>query len=482
MKCIRCNTDLENDAIFCSNCGADLRSESKSTEKIIRLGRSGDNDIVIKNPNVSSHHAQLRISGDKVLIEDLNSSNGIFVNNRKVLISVITSNDIIQLSKNYVLKWNDIQPLISTETRKVPTSSKVITKESIQDKITIKIGRTNENDIVLNNIKVSRQHARLNKVENDWYIEDLGSSNGTFVNGIKIKNQIVNERDLITIGGIPLNLQSLFQAERSIEGNVRLSADKLTFSVNGKTIIDDISLNILPGEFVGLIGPSGAGKTTLMLMMNGVVKPSSGNVYINSQSLFNNFESFKGQIGYVPQDDIIHRELKVHESLEYTARLRFNSKYSDTEITSQVDNVIETLDLGDAKNTLIGTPEKKGISGGQRKRVNLGQELLTEPSILFLDEPTSGLDPKTDMDVMNLLRDISLKGRIVVLTTHNITEENFDILTSLVVLTKGGKLAYFGPSNVAVNYFGVKKPYQIFDTLNSKAADYWKNKYRESIY
>ena len=144
MKCIRCNTDLENDAIFCSNCGADLRSESKSTEKIIRLGRSGDNDIVIKNPNVSSHHAQIRISGDKVLIEDLNSSNGIFVNNRKVLISVITSNDIIQLSKNYVLKWNDIQPLISTETRKVPTSSKVITKESIQDKITIKIARSSD--------------------------------------------------------------------------------------------------------------------------------------------------------------------------------------------------------------------------------------------------------------------------------------------------------------------------------------------------
>jgi len=219
-----------------------------------------------------------------------------------------------------------------------------------------------------------------------------------------------------------------------------------------------------------------------MMMMNGVTKPSNGDVFINSQSLFANFNSFKGQIGYVPQDDIIHRELKVKESLQFTAKLRFSNKYSNTEIQSQVQNVIDILDLKDAKDTLIGTAEKKGISGGQRKRVNLGQELLTEPSILFLDEPTSGLDPKTDMDVMQMLKNISDKGKIVVLTTHNITVENFETLTHLIVLTKGGKLAYFGPANKACSYFEADKPYRIFDILNGKEPDFWKDKYKGSEY
>jgi ABC-type multidrug transport system ATPase subunit len=246
-----------------------------------------------------------------------------------------------------------------------------------------------------------------------------------------------------------------------------------------KVIVDKIGLTILPGEFVGLIGPSGAGKTTLMMMMNGVTKPSDGDVLINSQSLYSNIDSFKGQIGYVPQDDIIHRELKVKESFNYTGKLRLDNT-PDSEISAQVDNVLETLGLNDTKETLIGSAEKKGISGGQRKRVNLGQELLTEPSILFLDEPTSGLDPKTDLDVMNLLRGIAAKGKIIILTTHNITKENFEILSHLIVLTKGGKLAYFGKANKAADYFEVNQPYEIFEKLETQQPDFWKEKFKES--
>ncbi|MGB5894707.1 MAG: ATP-binding cassette domain-containing protein, partial [Ignavibacteriaceae bacterium] len=246
-----------------------------------------------------------------------------------------------------------------------------------------------------------------------------------------------------------------------------------------KLIVDNIGLTILPGEFVGLIGPSGAGKTTLMMMMNGVVKPSEGNVLINAQSLYSNFDSFKGQIGYVPQDDIIHRELKVQESFHYTGRLRLNNNTNE-EIKSQVDSILDTLGLEETRNTLIGSAEKKGISGGQRKRVNLGQELLTEPSVLFLDEPTSGLDPKTDLDVMYLLKNIAAKGKIVILTTHNITRDNFEILSHLIVLTKGGKLAYFGRAALASDYFEVDKPYEIFEKLETKEPDYWKEKFRQS--
>lgn len=468
-KCPNCQSQIELDARFCSNCGTKINISEKPV-RIIKIGRAKENDIVVNDPLVGRYHAVLKIFNNSILLEDLNSTNGTYVNGKKISSSTITEKDKVTLGKSYEL---DIKSIFKPESKKTPIPS--------IDKNVITIGRSPDNDIVLNNIKVSRRHAKLEKVGNEWYLEDLGSANKTYVNSKPIKKTKITLNDVITIGGVPLSLENLFKSKKQVSGDVTLSAKNLTFRVGEKIIVDNISLTIYPGEFVGLIGPSGAGKTSLMLMMNGVVRPSEGDVFINSQSLFSNYNSFKGQIGYVPQDDIIHRELKVEESLEYTAKLRFD-KYSKTEINSQVNNVIQTLNLSEAKDTLIGSPEKKGISGGQRKRVNLGQELLTEPSILFLDEPTSGLDPKTDMDVMKLLKSIADKGKIVVLTTHNITEENFNILTHLVVLTKGGKLAYFGPANEAINYFQTNKPYEIFDKLNEKQPEFWQSKYKSSVY
>lgn len=498
MKCPKCASNLDFDALYCSGCGTKVNSPI-TKEIIVTVGRANDNDIIIRNSLISSHHARFKISADKIILEDLNSANGLFINSRKYIISSVAESDIIQFSRQYQFNWKELEKFIPKsfnscsgandtplsrqyKSNPLPPKPQIVFGNSIQNKTTITIGRTNENDIVINNIKVSRKHAKFEKSGETWFIEDLGSSNKTFVNGHPVKRTPVSATDAISIGGIPLNFKRLFQTREEMQGDVILTAKNLGFSVSGRIIIDDISLTFAQGEFVGLIGPSGAGKTSLMLMLNGVIKPSAGNVFINSESLLANYSSFKGLIGYVPQDDIIHRELKVEESLKFTAKLRFNPDDSDNEIQTQVDKIIDTLDLVEARNTLIGTAEKKGISGGQRKRVNLGQELLTEPTILFLDEPTSGLDPKTDMDVMNLLKNIADKGNIVILTTHNITTENFDILTHLVVLTKGGKLAYFGPSEEATAYFNVSKPYQIFDSLNSQEPDYWKEKFHSSDY
>ena len=450
-------------------------------ENIITVGRSSQNHIVINNPNVSSSHARFIIKANIVTLEDTNSTNGTFVNGERITSRNVTKDDKITFSRNYVFNWNQLEPFIkiASEQAKPGTAERLKTR-IVQEKNVISIGRTSDNDLVINNIKVSRKHAKLEKRGEDWFIEDLNSSNGTFINGKKITHQRLSPDDVITIGGVPLNLERLFSDKKEISGNIQISTNNLTFRVKNKLIVDNIGLTIMPGEFVGLIGPSGAGKTSLMMMMNGVVKPSEGDVFINSQSLYSNFDSFKGQIGYVPQDDIIHRELKVQESFKYTGKLRLDN-YSKEEIATQVDTVLDTLGLDDTRNTLIGSAEKKGISGGQRKRVNLGQELLTEPSVLFLDEPTSGLDPKTDLDVMNLLKSISAKGKIVILTTHNITRDNFEILSHLIVLTKGGKLAYFGKANKAVDYFGVEKPYEIFEKLETKEPDFWKEKFLKSI-
>jgi ABC-type multidrug transport system ATPase subunit len=449
-------------------------------EKVITAGRSSSCNIVINNPNVSSSHAKFIINDNTVTIIDIGSTNGTYVNDEKITSKIVTKESRITFSKNYVFDWKLIDPFIKLSSGEISVQAEERLKTRIvQEKNIITIGRTSDNDLVINNIKVSRKHARIEKKGDKWILEDLDSSNGTFINGKRIKSEGVSPNDVITIGGVPLNLERLFSDKKEISGDIQIAADNLTFRVKDKLIVDNIGLTILPGEFVGLIGPSGAGKTTLMMMMNGVVKPSEGNVLINDQSLYLNFDSFKGQIGYVPQDDIIHRELKVQESFHYTGRLRLDNNTNE-EITSQVDNILDTLGLEETRDTLIGSAEKKGISGGQRKRVNLGQELLTEPSVLFLDEPTSGLDPKTDLDVMYLLKNIAAKGKIVILTTHNITKDNFEILSHLIVLTKGGKLAYFGRAQLASDYFEVDKPYEIFEKLGTKEPDYWKEKFQQS--
>jgi len=476
MKCEVCKKNIDDDSSFCTYCGTPLK-QKENIIKIIRIGRGKENDFIVNDSFVSRNHAELIIYQNKTELRDLNSSNGTFVNGKRIKQQVVTKLDRIQLGKNYILDINQIVADQKPLDKILPSSDSV---NNNQQKILF-IGRAKENDIVLDNIKVSRKHAKLEKVGNEWFIEDLNSANKTYVNSKPIKRVKITESDKISIGGIPLDLSQILTSKKEIKGDVKIFAKNLTFRVDEKTIVDNISLVINPQEFVGLIGPSGAGKTSLMLMMNGVVKPTEGDVYINGQSLFANLNSFKGQIGYVPQDDIIHRELTVRESLQYTALLRLKN-YTNTDISYQVDKVIKSLDLVEAENTFIGSAEKKGISGGQRKRVNLGQELLTEPSILFLDEPTSGLDPKTDMEVMKLLKGIADKGKIVVLTTHNITTENFNILTHLVVLTKGGKLAYFGPATEATRYFNVNQPYEIFDEINKREPDYWKKKYLESNY
>lgn len=482
MICSYCKSFVDNDAIYCTNCGRKIEKQliyndliEENTE--ITIGRLNSNDIILSNNSVSRNHAKIIFKNKSFYIEDLDSTNGVFVNGKKVSKSKITLSDKITIAKNIELKWDDILSAFHNKKSKI----RVVPLKNEPLKNEIRIGRHPDNDIVIDNIKVSRHHARIKKEGNFWYIEDLGSSNGTFVDGKKIKKALVSDKNIILIGGIPLRLEDFLKKDKKFKSDISISLENVSYVINGKKIIDDISLTLYPHEFVGLIGPSGSGKTTLMLLMNGMNMPTAGRILLNNQNLHDYFEAFKGQIGYVPQDDIIHRELTVKESLIYTSKLRLQTTFTD-EVEAQVNKVLKTLALTDAQDVFIGTAEKKGISGGQRKRVNLAQELITEPSILFLDEPTSGLDPKSDYDVMILLRNIAEKGKIVLLTTHAITEENFRILTHLIVLTKNGKLAYFGPANQACDYFGVNKPVEIFDKLEKQSPENWKNKYRESHY
>jgi ABC-type cobalamin/Fe3+-siderophores transport system ATPase subunit len=217
-------------------------------------------------------------------------------------------------------------------------------------------------------------------------------------------------------------------------------------------LIEGISLVVRPGELVGLMGPSGAGKSTLLKALAGYVRPSRGSVLLNGEDLARDYASFRGQIGFVPQEDIVHRDLTVREALRYAARLRLPADYGDEEIRQRVANVLAQLDLTAAADVLIGSPSGTGTSGGQRRRVNLAMELLTDPPILLLDEPTSGLSSEDALLVMQVLRKLANQGKTIVASIHQPGRDAFRVLDRVMVVARDagsnepGKLAYDGPA------------------------------------
>ena len=186
----------------------------------------------------------------------------------------------------------------------------------------------------------------------------------------------------------------------------------------GRTLIEGISLAVRPGELVGLMGPSGAGKSTLLKALAGYVRLSRVPFCSTAWTSLDHRAEFRGQIGFVPQEDIVHRDLTVGEALWFAARLRLPDDYRDAEIRERVQDVLAQLDLTEVAGVLIGSSRGSGMSGGLRRRVNLAIELLTDPPILLLDEPTSGLSSEDALLVMKLLRKLAGRGKTVLLSIH----------------------------------------------------------------
>jgi ABC-type multidrug transport system ATPase subunit len=213
-----------------------------------------------------------------------------------------------------------------------------------------------------------------------------------------------------------------------------------------------VSLTVFPGELVAIMGPSGAGKTTLLRTLNGYTPPAAGEVLYNGKDLYAHYRQLSGRLGYVPQDDILHYELTVRQVLAYGARLRLPSTCRAAVLNERLAEVARQLGLKGTEDVFIGSPGQRGISGGQRKRVNLALELLTDPLVLFLDEPTSGLSSEEALSVMRLLRELADSGKTVILTLHQPSLEAFRLLDNLALLSSDansvqpGKLVYYGPA------------------------------------
>jgi ABC-type multidrug transport system ATPase subunit len=259
----------------------------------------------------------------------------------------------------------------------------------------------------------------------------------------------------------------------------------------GKLGLRNINIAEESGKLIGIMGGSGAGKSTLLNVLNGQETPSGGGVYINGINIHTEKDKIEGVIGHVSQDDLLIEELTVYQNLFYNAKLCFGN-YADDKISAMVMKTLTDLGLEHTKDLKVGSPLEKTISGGQRKRLNIGLELIREPAVLFVDEPTSGLSSRDSENIMDLLKELALRGKLVFVVIHQPSSEIFKMFDKLKILDVGGYPVYYGNPVDAVIYFkrlvhhvnseeseciscGNVNPELIFNIIETKVVDEYGN-------
>jgi ABC-type multidrug transport system ATPase subunit len=327
------------------------------------------------------------------------------------------------------------------------------------------LGRGADANAILPDASVSRRHAVLRLTDSGWRVEDLGSRSGSFLNGRLFNAEDLVFGDLLRIGPFNLRFDGRFLRETAGTTGARLDARELKKDVMGVPIIAGVSLSVAPCQFVGVIGPSGAGKSTLLDALCALRPADSGAVMIDGIDLYSNYEALREELGYVPQDDIVPLELSIEQALYFSACLRLPRKTPAGEIRKLVWHTMRLLGLEERANTAVGK-----LSGGQRKRVSVGAELLCRPRLMFLDEPTSGLDPAAEFRLMESLRHLAVTGCTILCTTH--VMGNAFLFDRLAVMSDG-RLVFFGEPSNALEYFGVERLTLLYDSLSSRPAADW---------
>lgn len=434
----------------------------------LTVGREASCDIVVSGETVSRRHFRIeRDASDGFILHDLKSTNGVFINRRKVEGQApLQDGDLIGIGAPHA----EYLRFQRESGRNRPWTMLLPGKEAWL------IGRGPDNDIAIPfDSTVSSCHAIVRRKGDRVDIEDRKSLNGTWVNGRRVRRATLEPQDTVIIGSTSLRFDpeangALRVVRRDARDEVTLETIALTRDVGGpksKRILDRVTLSIRPGEFVGLLGPSGAGKSTLLKALNGYQPPSYGCVLLNEAPLYRSFAMFRNSLGYVPQDDIVHQELTVEASLDYVAQLRLPPDVTAPQRRELIDSTLETLGLSHVRSSRIHE-----LSGGQRKRVSIGCELITRPSVLFLDEPTSGMDPSTEERLMRHFQGMARRGTTVLITTHILY--NLGLLDRIVIMARG-RLVFFGTPDEAMHFFErdgtpVERPTEIFEVLEGEYA------------
>jgi ABC-type multidrug transport system ATPase subunit/uncharacterized tellurite resistance protein B-like protein len=330
-----------------------------------------------------------------------------------------------------------------------------------------------------------------------FFFRYLGNTD-VYLNGVPQKPGNIN---VLAAGSMirwensdPVYYGQILSSFKDTEGIKRLSFEARQVSYKfktGKLGLREVEVYEETGNLIALMGASGAGKSTLLHVLNGTEVPSSGKVLINGIDIHKNPDKVKGVIGFVPQDDLLMEDLTVFQNLYFAAKLCFNH-YPEKQIHKLIFKTLDDLGLSETKDLKVGSPLQKTISGGQRKRLNIGLELLREPSVLFVDEPTSGLSSRDSENIIDLLKELSLKGKLVFAVIHQPSSDIFKMFDKLVILDTGGYQIYYGNPVDAVTYFkkcihmvnsdqgechvcGNVNPEQIFNIIETKVINEYGN-------
>ena len=405
------------------------------------LGRSQKSQLQVPSHWSIVSGVQLRIRLDhdgRLLISDGNgqkdSTNGTRLNNRYISSSkwqVWEQQSELQIGSQLQsavrIEWLGQN---ATQPSSITTDGDII------------IGRSDICSVQIDGPTISRIHCIIKRVGTLDVIEDK-STNGVYLNDKRVNKAVpLREGDQIKVGTHVFGwIEGKLQKETSGD-NYRIDVRDL--ALPGR--IAGTSLSIEPGQLVAFVGGSGAGKSSLLTTIVGQNMDYSGNIYVNGSELRDCYSSIKQEVGFVPQDDIVHKDLTVEEVLRYSAHL----KLPDPEQRRKgVERVLNQLEMSHRRSALV-----KQLSGGQRKRVSIGVELIADPRILFLDEPTSGLDPGLDKRMMQLLRHLADSGKTVALVTH--ATNNVMLCDQVVFLGRGGHLCYAGPPDECTKFFCIK--------------------------
>jgi ABC-type multidrug transport system ATPase subunit len=454
------------------------------------IGRDGEADFELTDARVSWEHAVLRADGTVWVLEDLDSRNGTFAASGRVTRLEITGPSEVHFGRpgdGPVMRFELVAPdggrLPAAEATRpgVDTNPTVIRR--LSDKVT-GIGRAGDNQFVVADLAVSKKHAELRRSATGRYqIVDLNSHNGTYVNGVRVHRAELTEDDLVSIGHSTFRLVGGELREHVDEGRASFAARDVMVTVSEdrkrKTLLDGITFPLAERSMMAVIGPAGAGKSTLLNALTGKNQATSGAVLYDNRDLYQNYDALRDRIGLVPQDSVTHDALTAREALGYAAELRFSSDVGAGERRQRIEAVLGELEMSGHGDTRI-----ERLSGGQNKRVNIGLELLTKPSMLFLDEPTSPLDPHLKRQLFQRMRAMADKnaadGQSVVVITHDVDPGLLGLCDRLLVLAPGGRMAYFGPPKEGLKYFGKAEWADVFQAFADEPGADWARKFQAS--
>ena len=446
------------------------------------LGRQYDEascDILLHSPIVGRRQGEFVYddSDGSYYYIDNNSTNGTYINGEKLQpynergskAFKLTDGDILRVDRRTL---NDPHPdAVLMIFSKSFTLNEQWSEYNFSSKSEISIGRGEENNLRLDNLMVSQKHAVLSISANGLTLRDNDSTNGVSVNGKEIETATVYDHDVIKIAnttliilGRKLLYNDVPQKEAEEKGLLNVDIIRKTVQFGKKTLLKDIHFEIENNDFVLILGGSGAGKTTLVRAILGDSK-AEGKITLDGQDLYVNFKKMKSQIGLVPQFLTLRLNDTVRNSITDAAKVKLGREYSNKEINARVDEVLEKVGITKLQDHLISQ-----LSGGQKKKVSVAVQLVGFQKVFICDEPDSGLDAASRIQQMELLKEISLSGKIVMVITHE-PDDAFDLFTKVVVLAKSsednaGHLAYFGDVKGATEYFGVKRLQDIMLEIN----------------